>query len=110
MGWWIEGGGGGGGAGNAGAGRQGLGAAGSGYGDETPSAPAAETPGQAVPATASDAATSIPDFKPETVIERDFVVTHPPRHVFDFFGDIPAVAACLPGVPVSASKPDRPEG
>jgi aerobic carbon-monoxide dehydrogenase small subunit len=94
----------------AGAGRRALGPAGSGHSGEAPSDQAAETPAQAVPATASDAATSIPDFKPETVIERDFVVAHPPRRVFDFFGDIPAVAACLPGASVSASKPDRAEG
>jgi aerobic carbon-monoxide dehydrogenase small subunit len=95
----------------AGAGRQVLGPVGSGHGAETPAEQAAEAPAQTGPALASDATTSIPDFKPETVIARDFIVAHPPQRVFDFFGDIPAVAACLPGASVSKSSgPDRAEG
>jgi aerobic carbon-monoxide dehydrogenase small subunit len=95
----------------AGAGRQALGPAGSGHGAGTPKKQVADVPGQTGPGSASDATTSIPDFKPETVIERDFIVAHPPQRVFDFFGDIPAVAACLPGALVSrSSSPDRVEG
>jgi aerobic carbon-monoxide dehydrogenase small subunit len=95
----------------AGAGRQVLGPVGSGHGADTPNDRGAEVPTQTAPASASGAATSIPDFRPETVIERDFIVAHPPQRVFDFFGNIPAVAACLPGASISeASMPDRVEG
>jgi aerobic carbon-monoxide dehydrogenase small subunit len=94
-----------------GAGRQVLGPAGSGHGSETPEEQAAEAPARVPPAPTSDAATPIPDFKPESVIERDFIVIHSPQRVFDFFGDIPAVAACLPGASISeTSTPDRAEG
>jgi carbon-monoxide dehydrogenase small subunit len=95
----------------AGAGRQALGPVGSGHGGDVPSDRAVEAPAKSAPAGASEAAALIPEFKPETVIERDFIVTYPPQRVFDFFGDIPAVAACLPGASVSeASKPDQVEG
>jgi aerobic carbon-monoxide dehydrogenase small subunit len=95
----------------AGAGRQDLGPAGSGHGSETLEEQAAEALAQTAPASTSDAAAPIADFKPETVIERDFIVPYPPQRVFAFFGDIPAVAACLPGASVSeASKPGLVEG
>jgi len=95
----------------AGAGRRALGPAGSGHGTETTNDQATDAPAQAAPASADLAATSIQDFKPETVIERDLVVAYPPQRVFDFFGDIPAVAACLPGASVSeASGANRVEG
>jgi carbon-monoxide dehydrogenase small subunit len=95
----------------AGAGRQALGPAGSGHGATTPNDQTAEVPAQTALASAGLAAAAIPDFKPETVIERDFVVPYPPQRVFDFFGDIPAVAACLPGASVSeASQPGLIEG
>jgi aerobic carbon-monoxide dehydrogenase small subunit len=95
----------------AGAGRQTLGPAGSGHGTEISNDQAASAPAQTARATANNAAVSIPDFKPETLIERDFLVAYPPQRVFDFFGDIPAVAACLPGASVSTtSAPNRAEG
>ncbi len=95
----------------AGAGRQVLGPAGSGHGAETPEEQAAEAPAQTAPASTSDTAAPIADVKPETVIERDFIVPYPPQRVFDFFGDIPAVAACLPGASISkTSSSDRVEG
>jgi aerobic carbon-monoxide dehydrogenase small subunit len=95
----------------AGAGRQVLGPAGSGLGSETLEERVAEAPPQTALASTSDAVAPIADVKPETVIERDFIVPYPPQRVFDFFGDIPAVAACLPGASVSeASKPDLIEG
>ena len=40
---------------------------------------------------------TIPDFTPATVLEQHFTVVHPPEQVFAMFGDIAAVAACLPG-------------
>jgi aerobic carbon-monoxide dehydrogenase small subunit len=95
----------------SGAGRQVLGPAGSGHGASTPNDQTAEVPAQTALASASLAATATPDLKPETIIERDFIVPYPPQRVFDFFGDIPAVAACLPGASVSkASKPGLIEG
>jgi carbon-monoxide dehydrogenase small subunit len=39
----------------------------------------------------------IADFTPATVLEQHFTVAHPPEQVFAMFGDIAAVAACLPG-------------
>jgi aerobic carbon-monoxide dehydrogenase small subunit len=95
----------------AGAGRQVLGPAGSGHGATTPNDQTAEVPAQTALASAGLAAAAIPDFKPETVIERDFIVPYPPQRVFNFFGDIPAVAACLPGASISkTSSSDRVEG
>jgi aerobic carbon-monoxide dehydrogenase small subunit len=86
-----------------GAGRRALGPAGSGLGAPTQNKPAAAAAAPDTAAIASEAAVSIPDFTPETVIERDFVVGYPPQRVFDLFGDIPAIAACLPGASVSGS-------
>jgi carbon-monoxide dehydrogenase small subunit len=94
----------------AGAGRQELGPAGSGHGAATPN-DQATAPALIAASLANEPAASIPDFKPETVIERDFVVAYPPQRIFNFFGDIPAVAACLPGASVSkTASPDRVEG
>jgi len=82
-----------------GAGRTSLGPVGSGHGARSSSgamaAASAEVP------SARDATMPIPDFTPETTFEQQFVVAHPPASVFDFFGDIPAVAACLPGASLS---------
>jgi carbon-monoxide dehydrogenase small subunit len=39
----------------------------------------------------------IPDFKPEKVFKDHFTVGCPPDAVFDMFGDVARVAACLPG-------------
>ena len=84
-----------------GAGRSSLGPAGSGHG--TPSSrgiiAAASVSAEAAPVP--DATMSIPDFTPETTFEQHFIVAHPPGTVFDFFGNIPAVAACLPGASLS---------
>ncbi|HEU0147598.1 MAG TPA: 2Fe-2S iron-sulfur cluster-binding protein, partial [Bradyrhizobium sp.] len=46
----------------------------------------------------STAVGSIADFTPATTIEQSFEVAHPPAEVFALFGDVGAVAACLPGV------------
>jgi carbon-monoxide dehydrogenase small subunit len=54
---------------------------------------------------------SIPDFTPATVLEQNFNVAHPPEQVFAMFGDIAAVAACLPGASLTAPPtPERVEG
>jgi carbon-monoxide dehydrogenase small subunit len=94
-----------------GAGRRALGPAGSGFGAPTQDKLAVTAPAPDMAAIASEATISIPDFAPETVIERDFVVGYPPQRVFEFFGDIPAIAACLPGTSVSRqAAPDHVEG
>jgi carbon-monoxide dehydrogenase small subunit len=62
------------------------------------------------PETAASAS-SIPDFVPATVLEQQFSVAHPPEQVFAMFGDIAAVAACLPGASLTPPpKPERIEG
>jgi carbon-monoxide dehydrogenase small subunit len=60
---------------------------------------------------AANAATSIPDFIPATILTQHFNVAHPPEQVFAMFADIAAVAACLPGASLTAPpKPERVEG
>jgi carbon-monoxide dehydrogenase small subunit len=68
----------------------------------------AEAPDAGAPA--ADIA-AIPDFTPTTHLEQHFNVGHSPERVFDLFGDIAAVASCLPGVSLTgAPKPERTEG
>ena len=60
---------------------------------------------------AANAVDSIPDFIPVTVLTQHFSVAHPSEQVFAMFGDIAAVAACLPGATLTAPpKPERVEG
>ena len=60
---------------------------------------------------AAGSVASIPDFIPATVLTQHFSVAHPPEQVFAMFGDIAAVAACLPGASLTAPpKPERVEG
>ena len=64
-------------------------------------------------ALASDgiAPTVIPDFTPATVLEQRFTLPHPPAKVFAMFDDIAGIAACLPGVSLTAPpRPERVEG
>jgi carbon-monoxide dehydrogenase small subunit len=42
-------------------------------------------------------AIAVPDFVPDKVLEQRFTVAHAPDRVFDMFGDIRQIAACLPG-------------
>jgi carbon-monoxide dehydrogenase small subunit len=54
---------------------------------------------------------SIPDFAPATILELQFSIPHAPERVFAIFGDIAAVAACLPGASLTAPpNPERVEG
>ena len=63
------------------------------------------------PLERADVVALIPDFIPATVLEQQFTVAHPPEQVFAMFGDIEAIAACLPGASLTApTKPDRVEG
>jgi aerobic carbon-monoxide dehydrogenase small subunit len=62
-------------------------------------------------AEAAGSVGSIPDFIPATVLEQQFSVPHSPELVFAMFGDIAAVAACLPGASLTAPpRPERVEG
>ena len=65
------------------------------------------------PATAAaSTAIAIPkDFRPAHTFEQAFAVAHPPEAVFALFGDVAAVAACLPGAELSGPPaPDHVEG
>jgi len=95
----------------AGAGRECLGPVGSGHGAATSSDRVAVAPARTEPTGAGDAATSIPDFAPQTVVEQRFIVPHPAEKIFELFGDPAAVAACLPGASLTgAATPERVEG
>jgi carbon-monoxide dehydrogenase small subunit len=59
----------------------------------------------------ANAVDSIPDFIPAIMLTQHFSVAHPPERVFAMFGDIAAVAACLPGASLTAPpKPEWVEG
>ena len=55
------------------------------------------------PATPAPASTG-------TVIEDDFSVDHPIARVWEIFGDMPAVAACLPGAEITEHTPTSLKG
>jgi aerobic carbon-monoxide dehydrogenase small subunit len=90
-------------------GRRMLGPVGSGHAKGTVSGGArAATRPPEEPASTID---TIPDFTPAARLTQSFDVAHPPTQVFAFFGDIKAVAACLPGASLNAPpRPERIEG
>ncbi len=95
----------------AGAGRNCLGPAGSGHGPGRPTGQVAIPAARTEASGAGDAAMQIRDFTPETIFERQFEVQHPPRRVFEFFGDPAAFAACLPGASLTGiATPERIDG
>ena len=59
--------------------------------------------------TPAPAATPVPTSA-GTVIEDQFTVDHPLARVWDIFGDMPAVAACLPGAEVTEHTPTSLKG
>ncbi|PJG56230.1 carbon monoxide dehydrogenase [Bradyrhizobium forestalis] len=94
----------------AGGGRTSLGPVGSGRAAPGRSEP---PPAQRALAPASQSAVpgSIADFTPATVLDQRFTLPHPPAKVFAMFGDIAGIAACLPGVSLTAPpRPERVEG
>jgi carbon-monoxide dehydrogenase small subunit len=92
-----------------GGGRNSLGPVGSGRSKH--SAEHAVRAGDLITSEAASSVGSIPDFTPATVLEQHFTVAYPPGQVFAVFGDIAAVAACLPGASLtSPSTPERVEG
>jgi aerobic carbon-monoxide dehydrogenase small subunit len=92
--------------------RKRLGPSGSGHADP---ASVAET---ALPKAVSPAATKKPakssapaprkdtDWKPQTSFVQGFTVSHPVDVVWDFFGNIPEVASCLPGASLAGDPVD----
>jgi carbon-monoxide dehydrogenase small subunit len=92
------------------AGRTHLGPAGSGRATSSRGEP---RPARQAPAPASESAAPgrIPDFTPATVLDQRFTLPHTPAKVFAMFDDIAAIAACLPGVSLTAPpRPERVEG
>ncbi|CAN5392039.1 2Fe-2S iron-sulfur cluster-binding protein [soil metagenome] len=90
------------------AGRRILGPVGSGYG---PASVVSTLKTPAASAVTTIAIETIPDFTPATVLEQQFTVPHPPQKVFDLFGDIAGVAACLPGASLTGTPtPERIDG
>jgi len=95
-----------------GAGRQKLGPVGSGHGAHRQSAGVASPKTAVTDEQPSDgAAMLVPDFVPDKNFDEHFTVAFPPGQVFDMFGDVRRVAACLPGATLTATPaPDRAEG
>jgi carbon-monoxide dehydrogenase small subunit len=63
------------------------------------------------PAADSTGPFTIPDFMPATVLDQCFTLPHAPAKVFAMFDDIAVIAACLPGVSITAPpSPERVEG
>jgi carbon-monoxide dehydrogenase small subunit len=95
-----------------GGGRSALGPAGSGNGAKASTSDVAKAP----PARAElqseySGAPAISDFTPDKIFTDHFTVAYPPERVFDMFGDVAQVAACLPGASLTgAPTPDRIEG
>ena len=55
-------------------------------------------------------AIAIPDFTPTQVVTHHVTVASPPDRVFEMFGDVAGIAACLPGVVLTNATPERAEG
>jgi aerobic carbon-monoxide dehydrogenase small subunit len=98
-----------------GAGREQLGPVGSGNGASTGAGevalPTAKVDAGNQEQFKNSGATDIPDFVPDNSFENHFTVAAPPDKVFEMFGDIRRVAACLPGVSLTGQPtPERVEG
>ncbi len=95
-----------------GGGRTALGPAGSGNGATTSTSNVAQVPAaKAELRSENNGAIAIPDFTPERVFEDHFTVAYPPGTVFDTFGDVTQIAACLPGTSLTgALTPECVEG
>jgi aerobic carbon-monoxide dehydrogenase small subunit len=61
--------------------------------------------------TQGGGSTPIPDFVPDKVFDEHFTLAFPPDEVFEMFGDVRHIAACLPGAVLSGvPTPRRVEG
>jgi carbon-monoxide dehydrogenase small subunit len=90
----------------AGAGRTAVGPVGSGHAaatEGTGAAVRARVSAAPVSATRREAQTG---FIPQASFEQSFVVAHPREKVWAFFGDVPAVASCLPGASLTGEPAD----
>jgi carbon-monoxide dehydrogenase small subunit len=92
--------------------RKRLGPSGSGHAVPVSAAQAISRPGGVVPAKAkpTGAPASAPrkdaNWKPQTIFTESFTVAHPVDVVWDFFGNIPEVASCLPGASLTGDPVD----
>ena len=86
--------------------QRGLGPVGSGYGVAT-SEPVSERPRASVAADRGGALPPLLDFQPAVSFEQTFLVHHPVDEVWDFFGRLPDVVACLPGAALTGEPGDR---
>ena len=96
-----------------GGGRTQLGPVGSGNAAKALSTGAEKASPGAVAAQDTDgsAIAIIPDFVPAQVVTHQITVAYSPDRVFQIFGDVPAIAACLPGVALTGTPtPERAEG
>jgi len=95
-----------------GGGRTILGPVGSGGGAVTSGSTIVQaSPARTEPPREDTIGIAVPDFTPAITIKEYFTVAHPPAAVFDMFGDVAAVATCLPGVSlIGVPTPDRAEG
>ncbi len=95
-----------------GGGRTSFGPVGSGNGATASISNVARAPtAKAEPRAEGSGAMAIPDFTPEKIFEDHFTVAYPPERVFDMFGDVARVAACLPGASLTGvPTPERVDG
>jgi aerobic carbon-monoxide dehydrogenase small subunit len=95
----------------AGAGRKELGPVGSGRGGSIIARSAQKAETEHPDQTKDSVTTAIPDFVPDKVFADQFTVACPPDKVFDLFGDVTRLAACLPGASLTAiPSPENVEG
>jgi len=77
----------------------------------TPFQATASAASSATPAASTTTAASAATPKPAgTVIEDEFTVDHPLAKVWEIFGDMPAVAGCLPGAEITEHTPSSLKG
>jgi aerobic carbon-monoxide dehydrogenase small subunit len=94
-----------------GGGRTMLGPVGSGGGTNGSGSRVVAPPAKAEPPQENTVETVVPDFTSTVTVTEHFTVAHSPAAVFDMFGDVAAVANCLPGVSLTGvPTPDRAEG
>jgi aerobic carbon-monoxide dehydrogenase small subunit len=92
--------------------RKRLGPSGSGHAVPVSAATAISRPDAFAPAKAKQASApaSAPrkdaNWKPQTIFTESFTVAHPVDVVWDFFGNIPEVASCLPGASLTGDPVD----
>jgi aerobic carbon-monoxide dehydrogenase small subunit len=92
--------------------RKRLGPSGSGHVVPMLAAAAISRPDTVAPANARQASAPAsaprkdPNWKPQTTFTESFTVAHPVDVVWDFFGNIPEVASCLPGASLTGDPVD----